>query len=151
MTNAPKPYKRRLRNLLINPSYQLKYLFWLTLSGLVLVFLNAYSFYSYTRENYDLLVDLSPMTDEAKAQLYLELNQIVFRLGLISVGFLVVAGIIGVVLSHRTAGPMFHFKRVFRSIREGNLNARVHLRPKDDFQDVAKEFNDMMDSVLTKK
>jgi HAMP domain-containing protein len=60
---------------------------------------------------------------------------------------MLVMALMGVLLSHRTAGPLYHFKRVFDEIRSGNPKQRVRLRPKDEFQDVAKSFNDMMDSL----
>jgi hypothetical protein len=68
--------RRSVRNFLINQSFQLKYAFWLTASGLVLVSMNGAVFYLYTRENYTTLVDLSPMTDEARLLLQGELRTI---------------------------------------------------------------------------
>ncbi len=142
-----KTYKRKLRNYLIDPKYQLKYSFWLSFTGFMLVLLNSALFYYYIRENYELLVELSPMTNDAKAQLYRELNEIVLRLTLISVSFLTVVSALGIIMSHRTAGPLYHFRRVFELIKKGDRAARVRLRPTDDFQEVAKSFNEMMDSM----
>ncbi|MGK5082045.1 methyl-accepting chemotaxis protein [Bdellovibrionota bacterium FG-1] len=141
---------RKLRNLLINPRYQIRYVFWTSFTGLILIFSNALVFYAYIRENYKVLVDMSPMEDEAKAQLYRELHQILVLLGGFSCVFLVLVSIFGLVLSHRTAGPMFHFKRVFRDIRAGKHEARIHLRPKDDFGDVASECNEMIDYLINR-
>ena len=139
--------KRKFKNFLLNPSYQLKYVLWLTGTGLCLVTLNAAVFYTYTKENYDFLVQMSPMTDEAKALLYHELHSIILTLLGISLLFCLLMGILGIVISHRTAGPLFHFKRVFNEIKKGNVNQRVRLRPKDDFKDVAQAFNEMMDQL----
>jgi methyl-accepting chemotaxis protein len=142
-----KTYKRTLKNLLINPQYQLRYVFWLSSTGFGLVLVNALIAYSYINENYVTLVDLSPMSEEAKSQLYGELRHLILALSVVSFTFMTLIFVLGVFLSHRTAGPMYHFKRVFEEIRDGNLNQRVHLRPKDEFQDVAKSFNEMMDSI----
>jgi len=141
--------RRQLKNFLINPRYQFKYVFWVSLTGMLLILLNASVFYYFIRENYKILVDMSPMEDEVKAQLYRELYQILFALGGFAALFILIAATFGIALSHRTAGPMFHFKRVFSEIQKGNLTARVRLRPKDDFQDVAAECNRMID-YLTK-
>ena len=138
---------RKISNYLVNPRYQLKYIFWLSLAGLLLVAANGYLVYHYVHENYLALVDLSPMTEEVKQVLRQELHEIVIRLALISVGFLGIVGGIGLVFSHQTAGPLFHFKRVIGEVIAGNLNARVRLRPKDDFQDVALAFNEMVDHL----
>lgn len=139
--------KRRIANIFVNPKYQLRYILWVSATGLCLVFMYSLIVYHYMSENYKILVDLSPMDDSAKAQMYHELHQLLFVLGFGSLGFLIFAAILGLVFSHRTAGPLYHFKRVFAEIEAGNKNARVRLRPNDDFQDVAKSFNDMMDSL----
>lgn len=138
---------RKLKNILINPSYQIRYVFWLSLTGLSLIALNASIFYFKMKENYEVLVDLSPMTDDSKKQLYTELNHVVITLVISSIIFLLVVSIFGLIFSHRTAGPLYHFKRVFSEIKKGNRKARVKLRPNDDFSDVANEFNEMMDSL----
>ena len=142
--------QRKLKNFIINPAYQLRYIFWLTSSGLILVVLNAAIAYSYIKENYLTLVDLSPMTDAARAQMYLELRQLVLAISSVSILFLAFIAILGIFLSHRTAGPLYHFKRVFDDIRSGNPNRRVRLRPTDEFQDVARSFNEMMDQLKPK-
>jgi len=142
--------KRKLRNLLINPAYQLRYIFWTTLSGLFLIALNAAVFYVFIRENYKVLVDMSPMEDEVKVQLYRELHQVLIWLGSFSLIFLLVASLFGLILSHRSAGPMYHFKKVFGEILAGQHQSRIHLRPKDDFADVAKLCNEMIDHLQKK-
>ncbi len=149
MTSA-QSNRRYFRNLLLNPAYQLKYVFWLGLTGLLLTAINCTIFYIFTRENYSILVDLAPMTDEVKTQLYQELYQIIGYMGLFSLAFLILVCFLGLALSHRTAGPLYHFKRVFESIKNGKHEARVHLRPKDDFKDVAQAFNEMMDKLPLK-
>ena len=141
---------RSLKNILINPAYQFKYVVWVSLTGFTLIAANALIFYTYIKENYMLLVDLSPMDDAAKAQLYHELQEILIKLGVVSFIFLILAAILGIKLSHATAGPLYHFKRVFNEIKSGKVDARVRLRPTDDFKDVAQAFNDMMDSVQKK-
>jgi len=139
--------KREIKNFIINPGYQLRYIFWLTSSGFALVLLNAAIAYSYIRENYMTLVELSPMTEVARAQMFAELRQLILALSLTSLGFLFLITILGVILSHRTAGPLYHFARVFNEIRSGKHQTRVKFRPNDEFHDVADEFNQMMDSL----
>lgn len=94
-----------------------------------------------------LLVDLSPMNDEAKVQLYTELNDMVLKCGGITVVYLFLIGILAIVISHRAAGPLYHFKATFSRVASGDRSARIRLRPSDDFQDVAIEFNKMMEKL----
>lgn len=142
-----RPNKRRLKRLWLNPGYQAKYILWITLTGLILVAFQSLIFYMFTRENYALLVELSPMSDDAKAQLYRELKHILLLLGGGSLAFLSVVAVLGLVFSHRTVGPLYHFKRVFEAVKNGDRSARIRLRPTDDFRDVAQAFNEMMDSI----
>ncbi len=142
--------KRNLSNLVLNPKYQVKYVFWITFTGLILTLFNGAVFYNFVSENYKILVDLAPMTDEVKAQLYKELYQILILLGGFAFVFLGLVCLLGFVISHRTAGPMYRFKKAFQEVKDGNLDQRIHLRPNDDFQDVAESFNQMMD-ILQKK
>jgi HAMP domain-containing protein len=109
--------------------------------------LNSLIAYSYIKENYVLLVELGPMTDEAKEQMYRELWQLSLALGGTSLLFILVVGALGLFLSHRTAGPLYHFKRVFDEIRAGKTRQRVRLRPSDEFHEVAESFNQMMDTL----
>jgi methyl-accepting chemotaxis protein len=137
--------RRKMRTLLLNPRYQLKFVFLTVGSSLLLAGANVVVFYHYVQENYAILVDLSPMTDAAKGQLYQELHQIFMVLTTLSVCFGAAFGSLALWFSHRTAGPLYHFKRVFNEISDGKSDLRIHLRPGDEFQDVAKAFNEMMD------
>ncbi|OFZ19087.1 MAG: hypothetical protein A2X94_10070 [Bdellovibrionales bacterium GWB1_55_8] len=142
--------RRSVRNLIVNRRFQFRYVLMVALSGLSLAALYSWIFYSYTHENYSTLVDLAPMTDEVKAQLYRELWQITLLLGLGSFGFVIVSSFIALVFSHRVAGPLYHFRKIFEEIRSGRTDLRIKLRPDDEFQDVAKSCNEMLDA-LTKK
>ena len=72
--------KRKFKQILINPGFQLRYIFWLTISGFILVLINAMIVYSYIRENYITLVELSPMTDQTRALMYAELRNLILTL-----------------------------------------------------------------------
>lgn len=142
---------RKLRNLLINPKFQFKYIFWLNISALSLLIMYCSIIYFYVSENYSLLVELSPMTQEAKVQLYTELTEILIKIAVFSGCFLFTVTWIGILFSHRTAGPLYHLKKVFSEIKNGDLSKRVHFRTEDEFQDVATAFNEMMDEIVAKK
>jgi hypothetical protein len=139
--------RRRFSNILINPRFQLRYILSLTALGTLLIVIYAVLFYGHMRESYAVLVELSPMADETRARLSDALHATALRLGLISGGFLVAVSSLGLLFTHRTAGPLYHFKRVCNEIKDGKRQARIQLRPGDDFQDVARSFNDMMDSL----
>lgn len=139
--------RRKVRNLLLNPRFQGKYVLLVGGAALLVSIVYAGIFYSYIKENYAILVELSPMTDAAKAQLYSELRQIVLLLGAGSLVFVSVVSWLALFFTHRSAGPLYQFKKVFEDIRSGKVDARIHLRPWDDFQEVADSFNEMMESL----
>ena len=151
MSEQKVAYKRSWRNYLIDPKFQLKYAFWISGTGIILVAAMSTLFYRYIHENYVTLVDLSPMTEETKLLMYSELNEILIKLGIISVTFIAIVTLLGIVISHKAAGAVYHFKKVFRKIGDGETHLRIHLRPGDDFQEAAAEFNIMMDKITPRK
>ena len=48
-------------------------------------------------------------------------------------------------VTHRVSGPIYHLHKVIRAIHDGKIDERVYLRQKDEFHDVARSFNAMMD------
>ncbi|MFZ9521569.1 MAG: HAMP domain-containing protein [Silvanigrellaceae bacterium] len=134
----------------MNSRFQGRYIRALVGSSFVVMLCYGIIFYRHVRENYDTLVKLSPVPDEVKSELYQELNNIVVYLSGYSLLFLVSVAVIGLVYSHRVAGPLFKIKNVCKDICEGNTSARITLRPNDDFRDVAEQLNQLID-VLQKK
>jgi methyl-accepting chemotaxis protein len=139
--------QRSLKNFLINPRVQGKYVFWATVNGFSLIAIYSILVYQKVKGNYVLLIELAPMTDQAKQQLYGELLSMATNLMLGAGLFVALTAMMAIVLSHRVAGPIYHFRRVFDAVRDGDLTARIHLRPGDEFQKEAESFNEMMDSV----
>ena len=142
--------QRNLKNILINPSFQLKHALWTLLTGLILVGLYSFFVYKKIEENYIILVDASPMDEEVKKQMWLELDQFILNLGMYSVIFLVLACLLGFFLSHKVAGPLYKLKTSMDLIKEGKIEQRVQFRSGDEFQGVATSFNEMMDSLNLK-
>lgn len=140
--------RRKLRNFWINNQYQGRYVLSLIGSSLLALILFAAVFFFFTKENYEVLVELSPMTPEVYNELQSELVSIAFYIGLTGIFFLILVSIIGVVFSHRAAGPLFNIQSVCKRIQNGDLNARIKLRPSDDFQDVAMHLNAALDCVV---
>lgn len=54
---------------------------------------------------------------------------------------------IGLVETHRAAGAVFKIQRHIHRVTAGDLDARVYLRKGDHFQDVAEDFNRMIESL----
>ena len=143
--------KRKVSNLLINPKFQKKYVFWMSSTGIILTCINATIIYFFTKENYDFLVEMLEMTEEARGQMYQELYQIIGLLGVSSIVFMIIVSIWGIILSHRVAGPLHKLKMSIDNIKNGETDTRVFFRKNDHFQDFAASFNDMMDELTKNK
>lgn len=64
--------------------------------------------------------------------------------------FIPILGIIGIVISHRIAGPLFHIEHVLKAIGDGALSSRVTLRRKDELKNLAMSVNEMAESLSGK-
>jgi methyl-accepting chemotaxis protein len=139
--------KRKLKNIWLNSHYQARYILWMLTMGMALTLANATLLSRYATQNYEYVLAFSPANEEIRATLEVELQRVVRNLVLVSIGFTALMGIVALFLSHRTAGPLYQFSRIFREITAGKRSARIHLRPSDDFRDVAADFNHMMDTI----
>ena len=134
--------KRQLKNFLINPKYQAKYIFWLTGTGFALILVLLGLIYFYVKENYDLLILHSPMTEEARQFLIEEVKTLIVLVVGGSTFFLVTVFFLGVYLSHRVAGPIYRIRNSIEELINGHAKQdRITLRPKDEFQDLADSLN----------
>ncbi len=132
--------QRKLKNFVVNRGYQLKQVIWIAtvMLGLSVSFVSV------------VMIWIRAIFQEAAITSIIDLNVLFWNLTVVVILFVGMSIVFAVILSHRTAGPMFNFKKVFMAIRNGDRTARVTLRPGDDFRDVADEFNAMMDSLNIK-
>lgn len=143
--------QRKISSVLVNPRYQLKFVVMLCASSFILFVALISVFYRFVSENYRILVELSPMNDEVRGLLQSELNQLVLILFFASLLYFILLAVLGLFLSHSSAGPIFHLKQAMAEVNNGNSNIRIKFRPNDDFSDVAETFNTMMDKIYGPK
>ena len=60
---------------------------------------------------------------------------------------LVLATFIGIVLSHKIAGPVFRLQKVARDVSQGDLTTSVNLRRDDELQNLSSAFNSVIDNM----
>jgi signal transduction histidine kinase len=74
-------------------------------------------------------------------------------LGLITRGLILVCilAVLSIFLTHRIAGPIYKIKKTIRLIYDGRSSERVVLRDHDEFKDLAKELNHLIDHFQGKK
>ncbi len=122
------PDMNERRTVWINPSFQLKYCFILSLIGLSFAIVSGVFSYSYLQITIDDLVFGSPEAMEDRFlipffQTYLIMTG-VFLLGLF---------VLGRILSHRIAGPLFAFEKYLEDLLDGK-ERNLKLRSGDEFK-----------------
>lgn len=141
---------RSSKNLLNDPGYQGRILFFIFLVGIVGGIFNGYLYYHYVAESYDFILKYSTLSAEMIAERHSDLLLFGIMLGIATLLITLVIAGWALIITHRSAGAVFHMKRVIREIIGGNVSARVHLREKDEFQELARSFNQMMDNLQKK-
>jgi methyl-accepting chemotaxis protein len=140
-------YQRKTKNLLLDWGFQGGILMLIAATGLLCIGITAFLGHAYVADSYAFIFKHSSLPQDLMDARYSDLYRFLLSLTLLNgVIVLVVAGWT-VLVTHRAAGSVFHIKRVIGEIRAGDLAARVRLRQKDEFRDLAHLFNEMMDEL----
>src|SRR3989338_2694921 len=133
---------------LINLGFQLRYIGFFVGVALVTAFVFLVS------AKYTINLNFTPLMESGASHLLTQLIEVekeFLSKNLLTI-FLVLIGIftlVGIVLTHRIAGPLFALKRRMREISEHGIHSdiakqKLHIRKYDEFHDVIDTFNDMM-------
>jgi methyl-accepting chemotaxis protein len=139
------PQHNRRKIYLINPRFQWRFIGFMavvSLLGIAILFLSNLLFFRDMKQE-ALSVGLAPdnpyfdFLEEQKASL----SKVYF--GVSAVAFLVMMGL-GILYSHRIAGPLHHLTNRMKEIADGAEPSAVSFRRKDQFQELAESFNAML-------
>ncbi len=123
------PIENLRKSYWINPHFQLKYCFTLMLCGMGLtLILGTYS-YTYLR------VALNENQGTGGMQTNSFLGPFVATFTMVSLSFCLVLFVVGLILSHRTVGPLHAFQRFLNDYIEGK-STRLKLRTSDEFKEL---------------
>ncbi len=147
MNSSGHKHQRYIKNFLINPQFQLKYVFWMVSTGAALAFTYSILFYNFANDTYKLIIEISKVPIETQAIMHYQLTKIILLQGVITFFFLCCIGMIGLLFSHRVAGPLYKLKSAFERVKKGEGQLRIYFRKYDEFQEVALEFNKMLDQI----
>lgn len=59
----------------------------------------------------------------------------------------VIIFIAGIFISHKIAGPIYHFEKSARAIRDGDLSVDFHIRKTDELKEAASSLEEMVESL----
>ena len=139
-TNPQTQTQFKRRTIFIKKNQQLRYMLMIilsVLSGLAIMTLELTATLNDLFDAYPVLVQ--PIYDQ-----FIPIAAGFFYKIAIYVLFVV---LISAILSHKMAGPVYHFERVCKAIAKGDYSQRVHLRKGDQLTDLQEEFNKMMDRI----
>ena len=145
-------YKRRVKNYLLDVGLQLRYTATIVIVAVVLTVILGFRIYSATQDTskvilYTSLVD--PATSQQLGSQFAENDRNVL-LGIIGFGVVLVLSIggVGILLTHKVAGPLYKISSFFGRIRDNRLGpAPNKLRKGDELQDFYLSFRDMHQAI----
>lgn len=129
------PSENSRKKLWINPSFQIRYCLKLMSIGAAFSVISGVFAFTYLKVVIDDLVIGAPFYIEKKF-----IVPFMFTYGVICLSFIIMLFLLGRILSHRTAGPIFAFETYIKDLIRGN-DREFKLRQGDEFrhlEDVAK-------------
>jgi hypothetical protein len=152
MAEAKKPYKRSLRNYLLNLRYQMKYT--LTIVGISLVLTGGLGYVVISKAHEaSRVVQVRAMdpTDELAQQLVTQFaaNDRVMMVVLIIFGAVLclVLTAYGIVITHKVAGPLYKVTLYLQKMRDGKMSQVYNLRKGDELVEFFGHFKDAHDAM----
>lgn len=142
--------KRSKKSILLYRGFQGRIVSFILLAGFLCIGVTSYLCYAYVVDSYDFILRRSNLPQELIDARYSDLFTFLVSMSLVNLLIVVVIAIWALFITHRAAGSVYHMNRVIDEIRSGDAAQRVHLREKDEFQDLARSFNAMMDELQKK-
>lgn len=128
------------KNYLPKPDFQLKYVVIVAMMLLVVANLTSGLIYAF--------LSGAPGTSAILNLFGIQESNRLLPVILLSQVFSVIfVGIVTILLTHTTAGPIYNMENATSRIADGDLTHRVQLRKKDQLQDFAGNFNRMVEKL----
>lgn len=142
MTNNRRQY-------LINPRFQLKFAMLITLA--MFVFNMAFPFFIMSvfdfAGNHNLIVN-NPIAQNALNDAR---NEFIILMIILEVCFIMMTFVLSLYHSHKIAGPIYKLQISMQALKQGVLDRHIKFRAKDNFPELAEEFNQMSDAVFARR
>ncbi len=146
--------KRRLRNYLLVPGFQLKYTAMVVGVTVVVASVLGIQVYRFSKGQTDMIIaqKLIGPEGEAFAKTVEQYSQAEDRkvAASIAAGVLLMAmalAFTGIVVTHKLVGPAYRMKQLLREVRDGRLRVQGRLRKGDELQDIFEAFHEMILSL----
>ncbi|MCB9229017.1 MAG: hypothetical protein H6618_05340 [Deltaproteobacteria bacterium] len=138
--------KRTLRSFLIEPFSQIKFGLYMIGTSFAFILASGIMFWNAFDDQYTQLISIFSVVDpeelwELRLNTVFETNAI--RILLFFLIFMTVTFSIAVSLTHRYYGPLVSIDRFIDDLIRGKYSSRIHVRSKDELQDLAKKLNQL--------
>lgn len=145
-----QPYKRNLKNTLIEPFKQIKFGLYVLGLSVAFVGVSGYMFVEAFTEQYQHVMGIFNVVDPTlKWEL---VTNDVFRTNAIRIGILFCVFIGAMLtmifrLTHRYYGPLVSIERFVEQITAGDYKKRCKIREKDELHDLVQKLNHMAEQI----
>lgn len=119
----------------------------MTLTGMLFAVASFSLLFNYIQKSYAFLTHNVVLPESVQNQLLSDLHGVLIRVGFFAAIFIILTMMLGLFMSHKTAGPLYQLARVIIEIRGGKRDARIRFRPDDDYKELGLLFNQMMDEI----
>ena len=147
--------KRSVRNFLLDKRFQLKYTLAVVLVSSVISAGLGYFLYDAHRESSKVasldLEDDDGLDNALSAELAAEDRKVLIYLGVFLGGLVFCLGTIGIIATHKIAGPAYSMRRTLAMIADGRIPRVRELRKGDELKEVAIELKRMTDELRLKE
>lgn len=133
-------YKRR--QYFIDKGFQLRYMLVIIIAMLCVSMVVGWTVYAtvWTKLADPAFMELS--------QLYTYFEQANYTLVYRTVILIIFISVASIFVSHKIAGPVYRFSQSAKSIADGDLSSKIHLRKGDELTELADVFNSMTDNLV---
>lgn len=150
--NAPP--KRRFRNYLLDPGFQLKYTSMVVGVTLIVASVLGYFAYSFSHQQTELLsMSLDTFDPSAAADIegwMAERDRMVLLSIVGGITFLTFAlALTGIIVTHKVVGPVYKMRLLLGKVADGHLKLQGRLRKGDELQELFESFATMVESLRT--
>jgi signal transduction histidine kinase len=133
--------------MLINRHYQGRLVITVLAFGFLACLFNGLLFYNYVDGHYTTIFADGHLPSAVTESLEQDLKHFAIILLMLSLIAFCCLAFYLLVITHRAAGAAYHIHRVIKEIQIGKLSSRIHLREKDEYQELAESFNALMDQM----
>lgn len=142
-TSSKSPYRRKWRNIFIEPKSQFRLAGVFSAVTLAFYFVLLVLNYIYYESYLDIIGRYVDLDERLGGILYQVRSDLIYlELARIFVFCLLVV-VVGAVITHRFYGPLVQIRRYLKSLTGGDYSERLKIRKYDEFHDIVKLLNEL--------